>query len=83
VVKLSGRLVKPGAPGLAAIDGNDGALIAAEQYDAWFLGIDPDTLVIVAPGCAAPAVPGFAAIGRFPADDAGRINYGAIFRIES
>ena len=82
VIKLRGRLVIPGAPALPAIDGHDRALIAAEQNDVWVFGIDPDVLVIVAARCAAPAVPCFAAIYRFPTDDACRVNYCRIFRIE-
>ena len=33
VVHLRGRLVVPGAPGLAAVDGDDGALVARDQDD--------------------------------------------------
>ena len=82
VIKLRSRLVIPGAPALPAIDGHDRALIAAEQNDVWVFGIDPDVLVIVTARCAAPAVPCFAAIDRFPANDACGVNCSRIFRIE-
>src|SRR5207249_8113717 len=50
VVELRGRLVVPRAPGLAAVDRNDRALIAGDQDDLWIIGIDPDGVVIITAG---------------------------------
>src|ERR1700720_2883377 len=48
VIELCGRLVVPGAPSLAAVDADGGALVAGQQDDPWILGIDPDGVIIVA-----------------------------------
>src|ERR1035441_4577137 len=47
VIHLRRRLVVPGAPGLAAVYGNDGALIAGQDDRVGIVGIDPDVLIIV------------------------------------
>src|SRR6476660_8849295 len=62
VIHLRGRLVVPTAPGLAAIDGDDRALVAAENDHISVVWIDPDVLIIVATGRAAKCRPGLAAI---------------------
>src|SRR6266851_2039615 len=41
VIELPGWLVEPRAPGLAAISGDDGALVAAEDHASRLVGIDP------------------------------------------
>ena len=82
MIQLRGRLVIPRAPALSAIHGDDRALVRAQQNDVGIIRIDPNVLVIVAAGRAAPAVPGFAAVRRFPTNDAGRVNDLRIFRIE-
>ena len=48
VVELRRRLVVPGAPGVAAVDGDDRALVAGEQHDRRVVGVDPDAVVVVA-----------------------------------
>ena len=82
VIQLRRRLVIPRAPALSAIHGDDRALVGPEKNDVGIIRIDPNILVIVATGRAAPAVPGFAAVRRFPTNDAGRVNDLRIFRIE-
>ena len=82
VIKLRGRLVIPRAPARAAVHRDDRALVAPEQNDLRIVRIDPDVLIIVAAGRAAPAVPGLAAVGRFPADHARGINDVWILRID-
>src|SRR6476620_11418051 len=63
MIQLRGRLVVPRAPALPAIHGDDRALVRAQQNDVGSIRIDPNILIIVAAGRAAPAVPGFAAVG--------------------
>src|SRR5438477_7347432 len=82
VIKLGRGLIVPRAPTLPAIDCDDRALIAAEQDDVWIVGVDPNVLIIVATRRTAPTFPSFAAVCRFPTNDAGRINDRRIFRIE-
>ena len=53
VIELRGRLIVPGAPGLAAVDGDDRPLIAGDQDDARVARIDPHAMVVVAAGGAA------------------------------
>src|SRR5262249_56189692 len=71
VIQLCRRLVVPRAPTLSAVHGNDRALIRAQQNDVGIIRIDPNILIIVATGRAAPAVPGLAAVRRFPTNDTG------------
>ena len=40
VIELGGRLVVPTAPSFARVDAHASALIAAEQDDAWVVGVD-------------------------------------------
>ena len=82
VIKLRGGLVIPRAPGLATVDRDDRALVAGEENNLRVVGIDPDVLVIVAAGRAAPAFPGLATVGRLPANHTRRINDVRIFRID-
>src|SRR5439155_6986194 len=82
VIQLRGRLVVPRAPALAAVHRDDRALVRAQQNDVGIIRVNPNILVIVAAGRAAPTVPGFAAVRRFPTNDAGRVNDLRIFRIE-
>ena len=51
-VELPGRLVVPGAPGLAAVQRHDGALVDAEHAAFGVLGVDPELVVIVPAGGA-------------------------------
>src|SRR6185295_4354626 len=66
VVELPGRLVVPGAPGLAAVDGDDGALIGAGDHPLRVVRIDPQEVVVVAARRAAEEGEGLAAVGRAP-----------------
>ena len=47
VIELGRGLVVPGAPGLAAVHGNDGALVGGDQRDVRVVGVDPDAVVVV------------------------------------
>ena len=82
VIHLRGGLVVPGAPRLAAVDGDDGALIAGDEDGVGVVGIDPDVLVIVAAGGAAEAGPRLAGVGGFPGDGAGDVDDVGIFGID-
>ena len=81
VIELRRRLVVPGAPGLAAVHGDDRALVAHEQNNVRIAWVDPKILVIVAAGRASDAAPSLAAVGRAPSDDAGAIDDVRILRI--
>ena len=83
VVHLRRGLVVPGTPSLAAVDGDDGSLIADDSNDLRIVGIDPEILVIVSAGRAAETRPGLAAVCRFPGDRAGDDDHVSIFGIES
>jgi len=50
MVHLRRRLVVPLAPRLAAVDRDDGSLVARERNDLRVVRIDVDSLVIVAAG---------------------------------
>ena len=52
VIELPGRLVVPAAPGRAAIDGDDGALVGAGDHALRRFRVDPQVVVIVATGRA-------------------------------
>ena len=82
VVHLRGGLVVPGTPRFAAVDGDDGALIAHDEDDIGVVGVDPDALVIVAAGGAAESGPGLAGVGGFPGDGAGDVDGVGIFGID-
>src|SRR5262249_38280625 len=62
MIQLRCRLVIPRAPALAAVHSDDRALIRAEQNDLRIVRIDPNILIIVATGRAAPTVPSSAAV---------------------
>src|SRR5205814_984353 len=49
VKHLRGRLVVPGAPRLAAVHGDDGSLVGADEDDLRVVRIDPDAVVVVPP----------------------------------
>src|SRR5260370_5385668 len=48
VVELARGLVVPRTPRLAAVHGDNGALIAAEHHALRFIGINPQEMVVVA-----------------------------------
>ena len=64
VIKLHGRLVVPGTPGLCAVHGHNRALIAADDHAVWIVGINPELMIIVAAGRAFDRRPLLAAISR-------------------
>src|SRR5262249_54507182 len=66
VIQLRGRLVIPRTPCLPAVHRDDGALVRTEKDDVGIVRVDPNILIIVTAGCAAPAIPGFPAVRRFP-----------------
>ena len=66
VIHLRSRLVVPTTPGLTAIDGDDSALVAAENDHVAIVWIDPDVLIVITTGRAAKRRPRLAAIDRFP-----------------
>jgi hypothetical protein len=76
------RLVVPRAPGLSAVHRNDRTLVGTQQNNVGIVRIDPNILIIVAAGRAAPTVVVFSAVRRFPTNDAGRVNDLRIVRIE-
>src|SRR6476661_5025445 len=82
MIQLRRRLVVPRAPTLPAIHGDDRALVHAQQNDVRIIRINPNVLIIVTAWRAAPTIPGFPAIVRFPTNDAGRVNDLRIFGIE-
>src|SRR5205085_4918236 len=83
VIELRGRLVIPRAPRLATVHGDDRALVRAEQNGLGIVRVDPNILVIVTAGRAAPTFPILAAVRRLPTNHARRINDLRILRIES
>ena len=62
VIELRGGLVIPRAPRFATVHGDDRALIRAEQNDLRIVRINPNVLIIVAAGSAAPTFPCLAAV---------------------
>ena len=52
VIELAGGLVVPGAPACAAVQGNDGALVHAEDLPLRIVGVDPQRVEVVAGGVA-------------------------------
>src|SRR5690348_2095460 len=81
VVKLRRWLVVPRAPGLAAVNGDDGALVADQQNDVGIVRADPEVLVIVAAGRAAQAGPALAAVTGTQRDNACAVDHIWIFGI--
>src|SRR5271170_1226534 len=63
VVELRAGLVVPTAPGIAAVDGDGGALVGGQQNNFGIFGIDPDGVVVVAAGCAFDGGESVAGIG--------------------
>src|SRR5712692_315343 len=50
VIELRRRLVEPGAPSVAAVARYNRCLIAAENHPPRLVGINPQLVVVVAPG---------------------------------
>src|SRR6185312_6827074 len=66
LVHRGGRLVVPGAPGLATVHRDDRALVAVDRDDVGIVRIDPGLLVIVAARRATQSGPCLAAVGGLP-----------------
>ena len=81
VVELGGRLVVPGAPSLAAIHGDDRALVCDQQDNVGVVRIDPQVLIIISARRTADAFPRLATIARFHRHDAGAVDDVWVFRI--
>ena len=82
VVHLRRRLVVPGAPGLAAVDRDDRALIARHRDDVRIVRVDPRALIVVAAGRAAQRDPVLAAVLRAIADGARDDHRVGILRVD-
>src|ERR1700730_17980131 len=52
VIELSCRLVVPTAPGVACVHTNAGALVAAKNHPLRIIGINPESMIVVAAGSA-------------------------------
>ena len=74
VVELRGRLVVPRAPRAAAVDGDDDALVARVEDDVRVVRVDPEPVVVVAPGRAAQRLPRDAGVRGLPGDDGGAVD---------
>src|SRR6516165_11242298 len=81
VVKLAVRLVVPGTPRFAAVQCNDGALIATQNHALRLVGVDPQFVIIVAVGCAPQSRKGFPAVARLIKRSVRDIDAIRIFRI--
>src|SRR4026207_23549 len=68
VIHLRRRLVVPGAPRLAAVDADDGALVTRHGDDVRVDRTDPCPLIVVAARRTAERLPRLAAILRVIAD---------------
>src|ERR1700756_5894879 len=62
VIELRRRLVEPAAPALAAVHGDDRALVADQREDAGIGRADPHVLVVIAPRRPAQRRPALAAV---------------------
>ena len=74
VVELAGRLVVPGAPGLAAVQRHDRALVDAEDLARRVGGVDPQLVVVVAAGSPLDGHEGPAAVVRAVEVDVARVD---------
>src|SRR5579864_6124109 len=63
VIKLTGRLVVPGTPGLAAVHADDRALIDAQDHVLRVRRIDPENVKIVSARRTQPGFEGAASVG--------------------
>src|SRR5690348_8077084 len=82
LVHRGGRLVVPGTPGLAAVDGDDRALVAVDRDDVGIVRIDPGLLVVVPARRAAESGPGLAAVDGLPQHRRVAVDDVGIFRID-
>ena len=82
MVELRGRLVVPGAESLAAVHGDDRALIRRQQDHVRVDGIDPDAVIVVAARRTAKCAERPAAVSGFPGDDAAGEDDVRVFRMD-
>src|SRR5258708_4487451 len=83
VVKLAGGLVEPGAPCFAGVAGDDCALVATHNHAQRLIGIDPQSVIIVAAGRAFPGVESGSAVGGLVRRGVRHINRVGIFWIDA
>src|SRR5262249_16103889 len=81
LVELGGRLVVPGTPGFAAVDGDGRALVAGEQDDVRVVGVDPNAVVVVAAGRPLDGGERLAAVGRAVGRGVGDVDDVLVLRV--
>src|SRR4051794_21616948 len=62
MIELRCRLVEPRAPCNSTVLGDQRSLVGNQKDDVRVVGIDPQVLVVITTGCAAPALPGLPAV---------------------
>src|SRR5262249_968626 len=67
VIQLRGRLVVPGTPRAPTVHSDRRALIDSQKDDVGILGIDPDSVIVVAAGRAFPCNKILTTVGGFVA----------------
>src|SRR5437763_10964980 len=82
VIELRRGLVVPGTPCLAAINGDDRALIADQQNNVAAVGIDPEILVIIAARRSAKSGPRLATVTRTHGHRAGHVKQIRVFGVD-
>src|SRR5271157_610248 len=83
VVELRGRLVVPGAPGLAVIHADGGALVDGQEDDIGVVGIDPDGVIVVTAGRAFDGRKTLAGVGGAVSGCVGDIHHVAVLGIDA
>src|SRR5437879_7274378 len=81
MVKLRRRLVVTGAPRRPAVHRDGGALVAGEQDDLRVVRVDPQAVVVVAPGGTAERGEGPAAVGGLPGHDVRHVEDVGVLRV--
>src|SRR5262249_32935238 len=74
VVKLSGRLVVPSAPGNSAIHADCRTLVSGDRDHLWVIRADPEPLVVVAPWGSFPPNKALSRVRRFPCRRVGHVD---------
>src|SRR5688500_3821231 len=82
VIQLRRGLVVPGTPRPATVHRDDGALVRGQEHDVGVVWIDPEPVIIIPTRRAAKHLPGGAAIGRLPRNDASAVHDVRVFRID-
>src|SRR5260370_28802082 len=83
VIELGGRLVVPGAPGLAAIHADGRPLIDSEGNDVGIFGVDPDGVIVVAAGRALDGREILAGVGGAVSRSVGHVDHSFISWIDA